>query len=154
MPSPPHWKLTQEQHNLVDLVLVGSPPGIVAGLSAGTITPVQRALVITAVKREAHELQVSQGEALEGLLTTVRHQAESIPLDRLNLLGGIEKYFNHANYRKDPIHVQERSHASRGAGTISAVRAVIAGDRTRAIGAGNRNDGVTAWLSAASTGRT
>jgi len=144
---PPSWKLTDEQRNTVDCVLVASPPGIVAGLSAGAVTPAQRVLVITAVKREAQEHHVSYGEALDGLLGAVRSQASGVPLERMNLCGGFEKYFNTGAYRKDPIHFQERSNgASKGAATIAAVRAVLAKDGAKDLARLGGNVGSAAWL--------
>lgn len=140
---PMNFKFTPEQHDLIDLVLVASPPGIVAGLTTGVITPVERALVIGAVKREAQEHRVSHGEALNGLLAAVQHQTASIPLDRLNLLGGMDKYFNKAKYRTDPVHVQERAHGKpKGRQVTDAARAVIA-DLRRARGDGALGDGTS-----------
>lgn len=106
---PPSWRLSEADRTMVDFVLIASPPGIVAGLTTGAITPVHRVLVIEAVKREAWEHRIAYCEALDGLFAAVKHQSENVPLERLNLFGGFEKYFNKRGYRKDPIHVQERS---------------------------------------------
>jgi len=144
---PPSWKLTEGDRNLVDLALLASPPGIVAGLTSGAITPPMRALVIAAAKREAMEHRVSHGEALDALLKSAQHQAASIPVERLNLCGGFEKYFPKGTYRKDPIHFQERSNgASKGAGTIAAARTVLAKDRAKETSRLGGNDGTAAGM--------
>jgi hypothetical protein len=143
----PSWKLTDPERNLVDLVLLGSPPGLVAGLTSGAITPAHRTLVITTVRREASEHGVSYGEALDGVLKATQGQTANIPFERLNLCGGFEKYFNTGVYRKDPIHFQERSHGiSKGAGTIAAVRAVLAKDRAKSTAALGGNNGLAAGM--------
>jgi hypothetical protein len=98
----------------VDLVLLGSPPGIVAGLTSGMITPAHRALVIAAAKREVDEHGISDGEALDGLRLAVESQACATPRDRLNLLGGFGKYFTESKYRMDPIHTQHRNGGHNG----------------------------------------
>jgi hypothetical protein len=113
MPSPRH-RLTEADRNLVDLVLLGSPPGIVAGLTVGAISPAQRVPVIEAAKREAQEHGISVGEAIEGLRVAVEHQANALPHDRLNLLGGFGKYFTEAKYRIDPVHIQQRNGGHNG----------------------------------------
>ena len=147
---PPSWILTEAERNLVDIVLIGSPPGLVAELSAGIITPVHRDLVIRAVRREAEEHKVSYGEALDGILHAVRNQAANIPFERLNLCGGLEKYFNKSTYRKDPIHFQERSNGatSKSAGTIAAARIVLAKDRAKDASRLAAENGTTAGMHA------
>lgn len=144
---PPNWKLTEEQRNLVDMLLVGSPPGLVAELSTGTITPVHRSQVIQAVKREAQERHVSHGEALEIVMELTRNQTANIPFERLKFCGEFEKYFNKSTYRKDPIHFQERSNGtSKGAGTIAAARAVLAKDRAKDFARLGGNNGTAAGM--------
>jgi hypothetical protein len=149
---PRHRGLTATDRNLVDLVLLGSPPGVVAGLTSGMITPAHRVPVIEAAKREAHEHDISVGEALDGLRLAVESQASATPPDRLRFFGDFGKYFTESKYRIDPIHTQERTNGKR-TGTINAVREILAKDKSRASASGVGGAGSAAWLLGVATRR-